>query len=732
MALGGRILCLSTSVFALATPAALAAQEADTEASSGIAEIIVTAQKRDENLQRTPAAVTAVSGDLLVASGIKDLSSAQEIVPGARFHQEGNTTQVFLRGIGSNLDFANVEPSVSFNFNGVNIPREATSVPLFDIERFEVLPGPQGTLYGRSAIGGTVNVAFKRPEFENSGQITVEGGNYDLIHGTVIGNAKLSDQLALRIGLDYANRDGYMETGSDSQDDFSARVGLLYEPNDGFSLYWWGYTTQKNGNTSNLVNKGSRLVVDASGNPVRDVNGNLQFVYDEKAFLRKRPWDDLRPGVLAETAPFGQPTPSTQNYENYATGLQIDADLSDTVSLTNITGYVYLDAETEIYWLGVLPAYKLDKYRMLSNELRLTGDTDRLKWLVGLFAYRNKGIGQGIVGTANGPNGPAIPGTPFPFFSSNVQSNVMKGGAIFGQATYSVTDRFRVTLGGRYGIDNKKARGIALDDQVSHYTFDKTFRRFDYKAGIEYDAADRVMLYATYQTGYQPGTFNEVVDLPGRNNLVKTGKMKGISGGFKARFLDNRLQINNEAFFYVYTDLAIQAYDASKLYNEIFNAGKVEIPGNQLDILFQPHPDTKLNLSVSYVHARNKDFITPSGQNYNGLAGPYAADWTIGGGFSQDFHFGGGYLRAAADARYESEWFADFIHNPGVRQSPYAKVNASLTWYSEDERWHIGIWGKNLTNKAVIAATAAAGIPGPATAYMSPPRTYGLRAGFNF
>lgn len=217
--------------------------------------------------------------------------------------------------------------------------------------------GPPG-VYGRSAIGGTVNVAFKRPEFENGGNATLEVGNYDLIHGTVVGNAMLSEQLALRIGLDYAYRDGYMETGSDSQDDISGRIGL------------------------------------------RDAGGNLQFVFDENAFLRDRPWDDLRPGVLAETAPFGQPTPSTQNYENYATGLQIDAELSDTVSLTNITGYVYLDAETEVYWLGVLPAYKLDKYRMLSNELRLTGDTDKLKWLVGLFAYRNKGVGQATASTS--------------------------------------------------------------------------------------------------------------------------------------------------------------------------------------------------------------------------------------------------------------------------------------------------------------------------------------------
>lgn len=726
-------IALSVSLTALVAPAMVHAQEAAEEASAaGIADIVVTAQKRSESAQKTAAAVTAVSGEGLVSAGVYNLAAAQELVPGARFHQEGNTTQVFLRGIGSNLDFGNVEPSVSFNFNGVNIPREATSVPMFDIERFEVLPGPQGTLYGRSAIGGTVNVSFRRPEFDDSASGTIEVGNYDLVHATLVGNAKLSDQFALRVGADYTYRDGYMETGSDSQDDIAARIGLLYEPDAGTSIYWWGYTTHKNGNTPNLVNKGSTLVVDGNGDPIRDAGGNLQFNYDENAFLRDRPWDDLRPGVLAETAPFGQPTPSTQNYENYATGLQIDTQLSDTISLTNITGYVYLDAETEVYWLGVLPAYKLDKYRMLSNELRITGDGDKLKWLVGLFAYRNKIVGQGIVGTAAGPNGPSIPGTPFPFFSSNVKSNVLKGAALFGQATYSVSDDFRVTVGGRYGQDNKKANGIALDDQVTPYTFDHTFKRFDYKLGVEYDVAPRIMLYATYQTGYQPGTFNEIVDMPGRTNLVKTGKMKGISGGFKARFLDNTLQINNEAFYYEYKDLAIQAYDASKLFNEIFNAGKVTIPGNQLDILYQPTRDTKLNFSVSYVHARNKDFITPTGQNFNGLAGPYAADWTISGGFSQDFHMGSGYIRAAADARYESEWFADFVHNLGTKQKPYAKVNASLTYYSDDDRWNIGIWGKNLTNEAVIAATAAAGIPGPATAYLSAPRTYGLRAGFNY
>jgi iron complex outermembrane receptor protein len=698
---------------------------AEVTSDQGIADIVVTAQKRSESLQRTPAAVTAVSGTLLTQKGITSLPAAQELIPGARFHQEGNTTQVFLRGVGSNLDFANVQPSVAFNFNGIFIPREGTSVGFYDIERLEALPGPQGTLYGRSAIGGTVNVSFKRPELEDSLSGTVEAGNFDLIHGTVVANIKASDSLAVRAAVDYIKRDGYMETGSDSKDDISGRLGILYEPSADVSLYWWGYTAQKYGNTPNLVNKGSRALFDASG-------GLAGFEYDENAFLRDNPYDDLRPGALASTAPFGQPTPSTQNYNNWVTGAQLDVKLGNNMTLTYIPGYFYLDSEVEVYWLGVLPAYKRDRYKSLTQELRLSGDAGRLNWLLGLYGYRTVQKGLAMVGTAVGPGGPAIPGTPFPFYSSNVQRNRLQGAAVFGQATYELTDELRVTVGGRYGADDTKANGISLDDQTTPYFFDKTIYRFDYKLGVQYDVAPRIMLYATYQTGYQPNTFNEVASRPGRDNLVKTGKLRSIAGGFKARFFDNTLQINDEIFYSVYNDLAIQAYDASALFNPIFNAKKVTIPGNQLDVLWEPTQNDRANVSVSYIKSRNKDFVTPQGVSYNGLAGPYAADWTITGGVSHDFQMKSGYVRAAVDARYESKWWADFVHNLGTRQDAYAKINAELAYYAGDGRWSAGIWGRNLTDKVVIAATAAAGIPGPATAYLDSPRTYGVRAGFKF
>lgn len=724
------ILAASLTAIAMAAPAygqdaPAAGQGATAAAGAGIADIVVTAQKRSENLQKAPVAITAIGGATLTEKGVTNLTVAQELVPGARFHQEGNTVQVFLRGVGSNLDFANVQPSVAFNFDGIFIPREGTSVGLYDIDRFEVLPGPQGTLYGRSAIGGTVNVSFRKPEFTNGGSVDLEAGNYKLAHVTGVANYALSSTFAMRAVLDYIYRDGYMATDSDSKKDFSGRLSTLWKPTDDVSVLWWGYTAQKHGHTPNLVNKGAKPIYDASGN----LTG---FEYDENAFLTKNPYDDERPGQLASTAPFGQPTTSTQHYNNWATGAQIDVKLGDHVTLTDIPGYYFLNAITNVYWLGAIPAYKHDEYHQASNELRLSGDIgSRLNWLTGLYVYHTIQQGQGIVGTADGPS--SVPaGSLFPFYSSHVLRNRLEGAAVFGQLTYKIGDKLRLTAGGRYGVDKTKANGISLDDQVTPYTYDHTGHRFDYKIGAQYDLTSRIMAYAQFQTGYQPATFNEVANLPGRSNLVKAGKLKSVSGGIKTRWFNNTLQINDEVFYSVYNDLQTQAYDASALYNPIFNAKKVTIPGNQLDILWQPTKSDRVNLSVSYIKYRNKNFVEPNGLNFNGLSGPYAADWTINGGISHDFQMKDGYVRASVDGHYESKWFADFVHNLGTRQDAYAKLNAELIYYSEDGRYSFGFWGRNLTNKVVIAATAAAGIPGPATAYLDAPRTYGIRGGFKF
>jgi iron complex outermembrane recepter protein len=710
-----------------------AASEASPSAA-GIEDIVVTAQKRSENLQKTPLAVTAVSGAALTAKGITSLVAAQELVPGARFQQQGNSVQVFLRGVGSNLDNPNVTPAVAFNFNGVSIPREGTSTALFDIDRFEVLPGPQGTLYGRSAIGGVINVGFRKPVFENVFSLDVEAGNYDLAHGTTVANIAASDTLAFRAAVDYAYRDGYMTSGADSQDNLAGRLSVLYRPNSDFSAYVWGYYAVKNGAPANIVNKGSRASYNAQG----QING---LTFDEGAYLTKNPWHDRYPDLdpafaaligASTLAPFGQPTKPTQDYDHWALGGEFNLKLNDTITLTYIPGYVFVNATSNIYWLGNLPGFNRNEARYNSQELRLSGKSASLDWLLGVYAYHRIQRGAGVLGTATGEFGPAIPDTPFPFYSTHVLNNRLKGIAVFGQGTYEIAVGLKFTVGARYGTDSTKGSGISLDDQITPYSYDRSMHRFDFKIAAQYDLTPDVMIYAQYQTGYQPNTFNEITDLPGRSNHVKPATLKALSGGIKARLLDNTLQINDEIFYSDYRNFEVQAYDTTKLFNAIFNAGKVTIPGNQLDIIWQPTPEDRLNLSVSYIHARNKDFVTPAGDSFNGLSPGYAADWTIAGALSHDFRMQSGYVRAAADARFESKWWADYVHNPGTMQGSNVIVNASVIYYSDNGRWSAGIWGRNLTNEAVLAAAAAAGVPGPAVGFLAAPRTYGIRMGVNF
>lgn len=686
----------TTALLASACPTAAAAEEAS--GGDTLEEVIVTAEKQTRSLQKTAAAVTAISAESLVEAGVTDLREAQKLVPSVRFQAEGNNTQVFVRGVGANLDQPNVEPNVAFNLAGIYLPREAASAGFFDIAQMEVLPGPQGTLYGRSAIGGTINVTPTRPDFNNDGSMLLEIGNYSAVHGTMAQNLRASDAVAFRLALDYYNRDGVMTTGADSKDDLSARLSTLVQSGDALSVYLWAQGARRRGHTENLVNKG-----------LNPQTGE----YCESCFLHDNPWNDTREGELA--GPFGIPDAERNDYETAMIAGQIDYELENS-TLTYLPSYLYLDA-VPFYWLSAIQSSNAAHYNQITHELRLASRGEGpLEWLGGLYYYnvRNSGYIQ------------LFSNLPFAFLQSNVEANRHEGYAGFGQATYSFTDDFRTTLGARYSSTHRTGSGLEpLALGGLPYDFDKTYTNVDWKIGVEKDLAPGRMIYAHIQTGYQPGTFNELPNTDTFDNEVKASSMLSYTAGFKSRWLEDRLQVNSEIYYYDYRDLLIQSYNIAAAYNMIFNAKKVSIKGAQLDVLAQVFTAGQLNLNAGYSRARNDDFTTPDGLNYDGLQLAYAPDWSAALGYTHSFDIGPGTLRAHVDWQYESSWYADYVHNRGVRQDPWEKGNASLTY--ERGNWSVGAWIKNIQNRAVIAATAAAGVPGPGTAYLDEPRTYGVR-----
>jgi iron complex outermembrane receptor protein len=681
---------------------------ADDAAGGGALETItVTAQKVSSDLQKTPGAITAISGDVLVQAGVYDIRAVQNRMPSVRFMAENASTELYIRGVGSTLDLPNIEPPNAFNFNGVYIPREGTSVGLFDIASIELLPGPQGTLYGRAALGGTVNVEFNRPTQELTTEGILEVGDYSLLHGTIIQNLPVNEQLALRGAFDYIEHDGYLRTGADSKQDYAARLSALYSPTDTLDVHVWLHGAKKDGKSPNLVRRGYN-------------DGN--FDGNPNAFNTSDPWDDrIDPGA---------PTASPQDYENMVLGAQVDWDLGD-VKLTYVPGYFYLDW-TANYWLENIPTLLSAHYNQVTNELRLASETDsRLQWLAGLYAYRVTNSGDFITGY----------GTANPFPLSQIDMNRLEGYAAFGEVRFDLTDALRLVAGGRFSWDEREGRGLSLQVAPSFaivpFSAAEDYDNVDWKLGVEYQVNADMMAYATIQTGYQPGTYNAFPATPTQSNLVASATMIAYTAGLKSRFLDDRLQVNDEVFYYDYEDLLVQSFNLNTALLTTFNAEQTTIWGNQLDVLFVPTGRDRLNVSVGYLNTEYDDFNVPAGVNigipqtdFGGYPLQYAPEWTVSAGYEHQVPVGTGRVVGRVETRYEDSFWGTFAQFRGTEQQDYFKTDASVTYYSADDRWSAGLWVKNIENVAVLAATTT-GQYGPyADAFIEPPRTWGARFTF--
>jgi len=375
--------------------------DAGADESETLQEITITAEKQTENLQKTAADVTAISADQLVAAGVTDLREAQMVVPAVRFQAEGNNTQVFVRGVGANLDFANVEPNVAFNFAGTYLPREATSAAFFDVAQLEILPGSQGTLYGRSAIGGTIVLTPAKPGFNNDGEALLEVGNYS----AATQNVKASESVALRAAVDYAFDKGYEETGAYSKNDISVRLSAIVKPLDRLTIYGYAQLAEKHGNTENLVNKGT------------DPNTGA---YCEACFFYSNAWNDTRTGKFA--APFGTTDAERNQYRTDMVGGEVDYEF-ENMTLSYLPSYLFLDAHP-LYWLSAILSTNIAHFNQLEQELRLSSKGDGpFKWLAGVSYYNSRNSGAEYL----------FVNEPFAFYQTDIDFDRLEGYAGFGQ-----------------------------------------------------------------------------------------------------------------------------------------------------------------------------------------------------------------------------------------------------------------------------------------------------------
>lgn len=717
----------SSAILAAALIAA-AANAQDSDVRRPLDEIVVTAQKRAQLLQDIPAAVTAIERETFEVRGITTLADVQNLVPSVRLQKESASTEIYIRGVGSTLDLPMIEPPNAYNINGVYVPREVTSASLVDVERMEFLPGPQGTLYGRGAIGGVVNTVTRRPGESWQTNATVEAGNYSHIRTTLSQNIPLGDTTSLRASLSYFAHDGYLGSGADSADDLAGFVALETSPADAVNLHVWGHFESRDGYSANLLSKGKLDDPKSQAFPNRD------------------PWDDRLEGPLEVYATLGPIDAQYRDWDTALIGAELNWDINDSLSLTYIPSYLDFDWRQE-YWLTHKDGDFNETIDQQTHELRLAYDGGGIEWLAGVYAYDIETTGQLFI--QFGPD-ELFPGSPAGLWlnASDVREHELQGSALFGELRYALSDSLRLVGGGRISNDKRRGSGFQPDivvgpavdeDPVALFTGEappawsnrESWDHVDWKLGLEFDAGEETLLYLTSQTGFQPGTFDVFPDA-----VTEESELLSFTAGARSRLAGGRLVFNNELFYYVYDNLLVQAFNAATGTNFLTNADTV-IYGLQSDLSYAPASleNTQFSFSLGYLHARYDDFLEDSLDVFNDRQMQNAPEWTATLGVVHDWQLPrGAYVRADLSSRYESGFWGNFSHSPGMYQASYTKTDLALTWHSGGGMWSAGLWVRNLENSDVQSAAATGNPvsdPGPGAPFLEAPRTYGLRVTFN-
>lgn len=656
-------------------------------------EIVVTLTKAAEDLQHAPAAITVATGVELANMGITDMGGMSDLIPSARLEPFESSIHLYMRGIGSEQDRNFVDQLVATVIDGTYMPRNTSNIPAFDVKQIEVLPGPQGTLYGAGASGGVVNVAYNRPTQTSEASVLAEVGNFGAVHSTLVGNMPLSDTVAVRGAFDYEKHNPYETGGAQGENYASGRISVLAKPSDIFTAYVWASYSRNTGEPTSLV------VTTGPGPKFNDPSNPWDTNFCSSSpcsFIPRqdvgRVWGDDTVTIVAG---------------------QFDLKIGNG-ALTLIPTYVNgSTAETD--YVGPLSDIISTATNQYTGELRFTQDLgDRWKLLAGAYWLHLNNFLNYAVGAPSNP----------------VVFNYEKDYAAFAQLTFSLTDSLRLIGGTRISSQQKEDDFIipALEP-LSH-----TWHPFDWKVGAEYDVTKNSMAYAAVQTGFTNGTADYRIPTPDNQpTLINATKLLSYTAGIKNRLFDGRLEVNDELFYYDYTDYLIQTViiqpDGQNV-NAFFTAPKAVSYGDQLDIRALITDNFQIRASYAYDRAYTKTFTTAAGETYVNQALFEAPESTVslGARYRVDLSAGGN-ITGQVDSYISGGYLADdFPAQYGAQQYGYTRTNVSLTYNAPHDRWSLGAYCQNLENGAQMmpGATIEQGQTIGVFA-LSPPRTYGIR-----
>ena len=783
------------STFPLGALAQTQAAVKAVEPIQGLEEVVVTAQRREESSQRAAVAIDVVSAAEITEAGITQAGRLNDLVPALSVQPTSTGNLIFIRGVGNFTVTPNSDPASAFNYDGVYVGRATgTSGVFFDLERVEVLKGPQGTLYGRNATGGAINVIPAQPRFgERSGYVNASFGNYDAIMAEGAVNLPIGEDAAMRLSSSRVKHDGYLRDGTTDQDDWSLRgqVKARLSPDLTFrmavdyeSIGGIGTSVSYYGNY--LFNPVARNYLFV---PARTDAAEGIFTPAAQAFRQTIPAGPAgRRLTTLDIVPF-------QDSEFYGANAQVDWDLGFG-TLTVVPAWRRAD-EDYLSSAGAFAYRQRQKSEQYSLEARLSGNrVGMFDYVVGAYLYDEDIDLKTSLSLAAAAN-----------FLDNSYST--RSIAPFGRLTAHVSERLRLVGGLRYTEDKKRFSGTTIGntivcvavingvptcptvplfpfvDDISQSPIplpapngpprpilvngvptgaivvraDRLDNnrlkndRVTYRAAIEFDLAMQSLLYASVESGYRSGGFSPATGF----DTFEPETITAFTLGVKNRFLDNRLQLNVEGFWWDYKNQQISAVRNDldgRTANITQNIGSSRIRGIEVDGRFLLTPTTLLSTDIQYLDTKSKDFVyqqantgTPPlvGCGYalnvpaniynvdcSGLSAYNSPRWTLNFGAEQTIPVGEFEVVLRADTQYKSRRYAGFAYLPEQLQPDVWQTNAQIQFGPSGGRWSMTGFIRNIENNRTVAFSSTTPLANALVAGTTPPRTYGLRGKINF
>ncbi|MGH8176026.1 MAG: TonB-dependent receptor [Steroidobacter sp.] len=699
--------------------------QAQTEDAGGLEEIIVTARKVAENLQETPIAITALSGNALQERQIFNTNVLDQVVPNLQFADNaplaGNnsSSQVFIRGIGQTDPTSTVDPGVGFYIDDVYIGNAVGgTMTLRDISSVQVVRGPQGTLFGRNTIGGAILLATADPGDEFGGTVRVGGGSDSLRDGFVALDAPFTNSFKARFSFGIRQQDGYVTRpdGTDlgDTDTFTGASKFVWTPSERFTgTFAFDYTES-----------------DENGTPLV-----FAAIAESATFARVASFDAGCPGQASSAQPVPMVAddrcandlqargpyrnngslPLSSTLENWGGSLKLEFDLSDALAFRSISAY------REIAWAGVRDAdntplpilhtiYDVDGDQ-LSQELQLTYQTESLTGVVGLYYFEQ--TSDDIVTVELNPPPPGVQRDS----DNNKVDN--KSWAAFTQWTYHVTDQLALTAGGRYTEDDKGSYPDQFDlanpaaKQVPVQWYRDTFTSFTPSASIAYRWTDDAMTYLSYAEGFKGGGWNSHFNAPltpeqqAALQKFEQEEAETIELGVKLDLANNTLRLNAAVFTADYTDMQVTYRGPlpAGVAPFLTNAGKASIDGAEIELTWAPNTDWIIEGSIGYLDATIDELqqkpllIFPPGL-LEGNVLPFAPEWQGHVGLAYTAHAGDFFIQPRVDASYQDTTHFDATNTLEIAQlDDVTTVNASLKFGQDGGPWNVTLGVNNATDE---------------------------------